>query len=269
MHVYTLISTHLHHERTYDRTVSLSHTVICLFPVSCTIGYIWLRCACALFLSAYNRKYVLGLCVYHHYSPKLPSIPFICLFILLFSHLATHSICVLAINLSKADFFRIRIAQITLSRCTHTHKHERCVLICFESVVIAIILIPFGWAVFHCTTRPNAKLDELLSMGMPIEIGADESVTTQNGRKTKLEKEREKNDQVSISHTLNTIQKQRDQLQKNLFSFICILFCVCSEFQLSNIRLLVRWHAGNMFDYIRRGQIPQIHSIDWLQNIHS
>lgn len=82
-----------------------------------------LRCACALFLSAYNRMYVLGLCVYHHYSPKLPSIPFICLFILLFSHLATHSICVLAINLSKADFFRIRIAQITLSRCTHTHTN--------------------------------------------------------------------------------------------------------------------------------------------------
>lgn len=188
-----------------------------------------LRCACALFLSAYNRMYVLGLCVYHHYSPKLPSIPFICLFILLFSHLATHSICVLAINLSKADFFRIRIAQITLSRCTHTHKHERCVLICFESVVIAIILIPFGWAVFHCTTRPNAKLDELLSMGMPIEIGADESVTTQNGRKTKHEKEREREKRMtkyqSVTHSIqyksNETSYRRISFHLSVFYFVC------------------------------------------------
>lgn len=65
--------------------------------VCSTYRYIYnvLMCVCVLAMYGYCT---LGLCVYHHYFPKLPSIPFICLFILLFSHLATHSICVLVIN---------------------------------------------------------------------------------------------------------------------------------------------------------------------------
>lgn len=41
-------------------------------------------------------------CIITIWNGKLPSIPFICLFILLFSYLTTHSICVLVINFGRS-----------------------------------------------------------------------------------------------------------------------------------------------------------------------
>lgn len=90
----------------------------------------------------------LVLCVYHHYFPKLPSIPFICLFILLFSHLATHSICVLAINFwithfsfGISLFFLVSVILLTLVTFIHSSIHRVALRIWWTPYILYSALV--------------------------------------------------------------------------------------------------------------------------------
>lgn len=100
----------------------------------------------------------------------------------------------------------------------------------------------FGW---RCTTRPkNVKLDELLSMGMPIEIGADECAsqnrsknvhTTNNvdGKKRADEKKMTKYQSVTHSNNRNT-RTDASLFISSVFYFPCLL----RNSNLSIIRLM-------------------------------